>query len=40
MHRVHNMEEAYQLALKAEEKKNRQFVHRNRGPWRGTSSPS
>ena len=26
MHRVRNVEEAYQLALKAEEEQNRQFV--------------
>jgi hypothetical protein len=40
MHRVRNVEEAYQLALKAEEKKNPQFVKRNRGARRGTLSPS
>ena len=38
MHRVHNVEEAYQLALKAQEKQNRQFAQRNRGARRGTSS--
>ena len=38
MHRVRNVEEAYQLALKAEEKQNRQFVQRNRGARRGTLS--
>ena len=31
MHRVHNVEDAYQLALKDEEKQNRQFSQRNRG---------
>ena len=40
MHRVRNVEEAYQLALKDEEKQNRQFVQRNRGARRGTLSPS
>ena len=40
MHRVRIMEEAYQLALKAEEKQNQQFVQRNRGARRGTLSPS
>ena len=40
MHRVRNVEEAYQLALKADEKQNRQFVQRNRGARRGTLSPS
>ena len=40
MHRVHNVEEAYQLALKAEEKKNCQFSQRNRGARRGISAPS
>ena len=40
MHRVRNVEEAYQLALKAEEKQNRQFVQRNKGTRRGTLSPS
>ena len=40
MHRVHNMEEAYQFVLKEEEKKNRQFVQRNRGGRMGTLSPS
>ena len=39
MHRVTSMEEAYQLALKAEEKKNRQYTQRNRGGRRGTSTP-
>ena len=38
MHRVCNVEEAYQLALKAEEKQNQQFSQRNRGERRGTSS--
>ena len=28
MHRVHNMEKAYQLALKDKENKNRQFSQR------------
>ena len=40
MHRVHNLEEAYQLALKVEEKQNRQFAQRNRGARRGASSTS
>ena len=40
MHKVHNKEEAYQLALKAKEKQNRQFVQRNRGARRGTLSHS
>jgi hypothetical protein len=40
MHKVHNMEEAYQLSLKAEEKINQQFSQRNRGARRGTSSAS
>ena len=40
INRVHSMEEAYQLALKAEEKQNRQFSQRNRGERRGTSSSS
>ena len=40
MHRVRNVEEAYQLALKGEEKQNRQFFQRNRGARRGTLSPS
>ena len=40
MHRVRNVEKAYQLALKAEEKQNQQFVQRNRGARRGTLSPS
>ena len=39
MHRVNSMEEAYQLALKAEEKQNRQYNQRNRGGRRGTSTP-
>ena len=39
MHHVNNMEEAYQLALKAEEKKNRKYNQRNRGGRRGTSTP-
>ena len=30
MHRVHDMEDSYQLALKAEEKQNQQFVQRNK----------
>ena len=34
------MEETYQLALKVEEKQNRQFVQRNRGARRGKLSPS
>ena len=34
MHTVRNVEEAYQLALKAKEKKNRQFLQRNRGTRR------
>ena len=40
MHRVRNVEEAYQLALKAEEKQSQKFVERNRGARRGTLSPS
>jgi hypothetical protein len=40
MHRVRNVEEAYQLALKVEEKKNRQFSQMNRGERRGISSSS
>ncbi|XP_059074949.1 uncharacterized protein LOC131874982 [Cryptomeria japonica] len=40
MHQIDNMEEAYQLALKAEEKQNRQYFQRNRGARRVTSSPS
>ena len=40
MHRVRNVEEAYQLALKGKEKQNRQFVQRNIGARRGTLSPS
>lgn len=39
MHRLNNMEETYQLALKAEEKQNRQYHQRNRGGRRGTSTP-
>ena len=39
MHRVNSMEEAYQLALKAEEKQNRQYNQRNRGDRRGASTP-
>ena len=39
MHRVSSMEEAYQLALKAEEKHNRQYNQRNRGGRRGASTP-
>ena len=39
MHRVNSMEEAYQLALKAEEKKNRQYNQRNRGGRRRASTP-
>jgi hypothetical protein len=31
MHRVRSVEEAYQLALKAQEKKNQQFSQRIRG---------
>ena len=31
MHHVNSMEEAYQLALKAKEKQNRQYNQRNRG---------
>ena len=40
MHRVRNVEEAYQLDLKAAEKQNRQFSQRNRGARRGTSLSS
>ena len=40
MHRVRNVEEAYQLALKDEKKQNRQFFQRNKGARRGTLSPS
>ena len=40
MHKVRSVEEAYQLALKAEEKQNQQFVERNSGARRGTSSDS
>ena len=40
IHRVHSMEEAYQLALKDEEKQNRQFAQRSKGARRGTSSAS
>ena len=40
MHRVHSVGESYQLALKAQEKKNQQFTQRNRGARRGTSSTS
>ena len=40
INRVHSMEEAYQLALKAEEKLKQQFSQRNRGERRGTSSTS
>ena len=39
MHRVRNMEEAYQLALMDEENQNQQFVQRNKGARRGTFSP-
>ena len=39
MHHVNNMEEGYQLALKAEEQQNRQYFQRNRGGQRGTSTP-
>ena len=39
MHRVSRMEEAYQLTLKVEEKKSRQYFQRNKGS-RSTSSPS
>ena len=39
MHHVNSMEEAYQLALKAEEKQNRKYNQRNRGGLRGTSNP-
>ena len=39
MHHVNSMEEAYQLALKAEEKQNRQYFQRNRGGRRGSSMP-
>ena len=39
MHRVNSMKEAYQLALKAKEKQNRQYNQRNRGGRRGTSTP-
>jgi hypothetical protein len=40
MHRVCSVEEAYQLALKAKEKINRQFSQRNRGARRATSFAS
>jgi hypothetical protein len=40
MHRVHDVEEAYQLALNFEENLNQQFSQRNRGERRGTSSTS
>jgi hypothetical protein len=40
MHRVQSVEEAYRLALKAEETLNRQFAQRNRGARRGTSFAS
>ena len=40
MHKVCSVEEAYQLALKAEEKQNQQFFQRNRGTRRGTTSSS
>jgi hypothetical protein len=40
MHRVHNMEVAYQLALKAKKKQAQQFSQRNRGARRGTLSAS
>jgi hypothetical protein len=40
MHRFRRVEEAYQLALKAKEKKNRQFSQRNKGARRGTPSTS
>jgi hypothetical protein len=40
MHRVCNVEEAYQLALKVEEKLNQKFSQRNRGARRGTLSSS
>lgn len=39
MHHVNSMEEAYQLAMKAEEMQNRQYNQRNRGGRRGTSTP-
>ena len=39
MHRVHNVEEVYELTLKAEETQNRQFVQRNIGARSGTFSP-
>jgi hypothetical protein len=40
MHRVRSIEEAYQLVLKVEEKKNRQLTQRNGGARRGTSPAS
>ena len=40
MHRVRNVEEAYQLTLKVEEKLKQQFSQRNRGARRGTSYAS
>ena len=40
MHRVCNVEESYQLALKVEEKQNQQFSQRNKGARKGTSSAS
>ena len=40
MHRVHNVEEAYHLTLKDQEKQNKQFFKRNRGTSVGTLSPS
>ena len=40
MHRVRSVEESYLLALKDEEKQNRQFSQRNKGARIGTSSTS
>lgn len=40
IHKIQNVEEAYQLALKAKEKQNHQFSQRNRGARRGISAPS
>ena len=39
MHCVNSMEEAYQLALKVEEKQNRKYFQRNRGGQRDISTP-
>ena len=39
MHRVRIVEEEYQLALKVEEKQNRQFSQKNRGARRAHCLP-